>query len=256
MGCPVLCQGDLARTPFYIRSISTSIWSLEELCWFFEHYVPLIDESLVSSAMAEWIERELHLGELASALSRTLRDKENRLEFVQLVMKTAAIPRERRARQRERMVRFQNLPEEDRQRERGDALLRGGKYSAAMKLYQALLDEGVRSSQARAVIREHLGIARMHLFLYDEALADFREAYRLDPGRRSAILCILAIHLTLPGEKAEEAIEEGGFEEACIRDAKDLLMLARREASDPELPQDTDSWISAAIRRYHTITDT
>ena len=46
-----LCQVRTAQTPYYIENISTSIYSLEELCWYFYNNMYLIDETIVNEKL-------------------------------------------------------------------------------------------------------------------------------------------------------------------------------------------------------------
>ena len=38
-----LCGTKYAQTPYYIENISTSIYSIEELCYYFYNNIPLLD---------------------------------------------------------------------------------------------------------------------------------------------------------------------------------------------------------------------
>ena len=44
----ILCQTQKAKIPYYIENISTNVYSLEELCYFFYHNLYLVDESILN----------------------------------------------------------------------------------------------------------------------------------------------------------------------------------------------------------------
>ena len=76
-----LCRTECAVRPFYIESIGRNIYSLEELCYYFSHYVYLIDESVVNVTLCRWIGTELGLVKLQNRLLRAL-ERETYTEFL------------------------------------------------------------------------------------------------------------------------------------------------------------------------------
>ena len=64
-----LCSTKIAERPFYIGSIGTRIYSLEELCFFLYHNLCLIDDNVASMALVEWVREDLGLKNLAKKLS-------------------------------------------------------------------------------------------------------------------------------------------------------------------------------------------
>ena len=49
-GCR-LCQVRLAKNPYYIESISTNIYSIEELCFYLQNNIYLIDQTIVNEKL-------------------------------------------------------------------------------------------------------------------------------------------------------------------------------------------------------------
>ena len=54
----ILCQTKRAETPYYIENISTNIYSLEELCYYFYHNLYLIDRTIINEELCSWIQEE------------------------------------------------------------------------------------------------------------------------------------------------------------------------------------------------------
>ena len=48
MGSYILCQVKRASMPYYIENISTNIYSIEELCYYFYHNIYLLDETILT----------------------------------------------------------------------------------------------------------------------------------------------------------------------------------------------------------------
>ena len=64
----ILCQTKKADKPFFVESINTNIYSLEELCYFLYHNLYLVDSSVINENLCIWISEELDLPRLAAKL--------------------------------------------------------------------------------------------------------------------------------------------------------------------------------------------
>ena len=51
----ILCQTKKADKPFFVESINTNIYSLEELCYFLYHNLYLVDSSVINENLCIWI---------------------------------------------------------------------------------------------------------------------------------------------------------------------------------------------------------
>ena len=170
----ILCQTKRAETPYYIENISTNIYSLEELCYYFYHNLYLIDRTIINEELCSWIQEELALPGLAAKIRpapgkfASVEDilypvfKEiNYLTYEELKVLNSRIRR---------------LDEESpllREKQKGDALIENGMYVHAIQVYQALLEK--RSlEEAREGLTEsiwhNLGCAYSYLFQMEKAL--------------------------------------------------------------------------------------
>ena len=50
------------------RDISTNVYSLEELCYYFYHNLYLVDETILNENLCRWLQEELELPKLAAKL--------------------------------------------------------------------------------------------------------------------------------------------------------------------------------------------
>ena len=75
----ILCQTKKAEIPYYIENISTNVYSLEELCYYFYHNLYLIDETILNENLCRWIQEELELPKLAARL-RMLEERDFSIE--------------------------------------------------------------------------------------------------------------------------------------------------------------------------------
>ena len=47
----ILCQVKRAKLPYYIENISTNIYSIEELCFYFYHNIYLLDSTILNEEL-------------------------------------------------------------------------------------------------------------------------------------------------------------------------------------------------------------
>ena len=84
-----LCLLRQAEKPYYIESIRTAIYSLEELCFYMYNNVCLIDDTIINEKLCDWIRDELHLGKLYRQLYEQLEKKDGAAFFVLPIFREA-----------------------------------------------------------------------------------------------------------------------------------------------------------------------
>ena len=59
MGELILCNHALASLPYYLEAVSLNLYSLEELSYYIEHNLYLLDTDFMCYELCGWVEREL-----------------------------------------------------------------------------------------------------------------------------------------------------------------------------------------------------
>ena len=186
----ILCQTKKAETPYYIENISTNIYSLEELCYYFYHNLYLVDHSILNEGLLTWIQDELNLPKLAAKLRAKLGKFSSIEDFLYPVFKEINYLTYEELKGLN--SRIQKLDKESplvREKEKGDALAENGMYVHAIRAYQDLLKrenlEEVREG-FRENVYHNLGCAYSYLFQMEKALECFLKAYE-EHHSRSAL---------------------------------------------------------------------
>ena len=87
MSSYILCQVKRASMPYYIENISTNIYSIEELCYYFYHNIYLLDETILNEHLCDWLRKELGLEKLYKRLYKVLEEGLGTSEFILAVFK-------------------------------------------------------------------------------------------------------------------------------------------------------------------------
>ena len=82
-----LCQVKKARHPYFIESISTNIFTIEELCFYLEKNIYLLDQTIINEKLLDWIRDELGLVRLYRKLYEQLENEETIGNFILPIFK-------------------------------------------------------------------------------------------------------------------------------------------------------------------------
>lgn len=137
----ILCQVKRAKLPYYIENISTNIYSIEELCFYFYHNIYLLDSTILNEELCFWIRDQLGLKKLAENLYKHLDDDEMKVgDFILPVFKEINyLSLEEFRRLNQQIQQLAKEPKVLRQKRKGDYLMEHGKYVNAIKVYQRAL---------------------------------------------------------------------------------------------------------------------
>ncbi len=188
MGSIILCHSVIAKTPFEITRIHKKIYTIEELCYYITHNLYLVDNTVINEQLCTWIEGELELRELSYQLRNILLDHIGKEEFIMTLMKESKIYIQSELNHlQDVLARLKDLPDVERQKNKGDNLLKNGETEEAILVYQSILrglrDENLEESFYGKVYA-CMGAAYGRMFLYKESMAMYDKAFQIcnDPA--------------------------------------------------------------------------
>lgn len=177
----ILCQVPRAKVPYYIENISTNIYSIEELCYYFHHNLCLIDNTVMNDGLSAWVRDGLGLTGLCQKLQSACEKEESGIrDFIYPVFKEINYLSYEELKEFDaRISVLEAEPAPQRLKMKGDSLVENGMYVNALKVYQELL-RTVEGQEEKAAflgsIHHNMGCAYSYLFQKEEALECFRLA--------------------------------------------------------------------------------
>ena len=253
-----LCIGREAARPYYIECIGTSIGTIEELCFFFYEYMPLIDASVMNEALTRWVAAELQLEETAGQMEEALRNRMDCAGFVLPVFEAAGwLDNKEMAAYKMRLDRFFAESPAVRLKMKGDALVRCGRMNAASAIYRQIIDESAHLKLAKeflASVWYNKGVAEIKMLLYAEALSSFKTAVRLCEKPLYVRSVLLVLGLSKPRDKYVEEAAAFNPDPEVSKEAESLLQFVRGDAGNIRLPKDPDAFIRESVEAYHVAT--
>lgn len=255
MGTYILCRRQPAGSPFYINCVHLNIYSLEELCYFLSSNLALAEETVSDKKLPEWLEKECGLegavrefeksgeaegsvgGRLMWIFSKSHYFNENELRS--LKTKTAALD---------------TTPPAQRQKSKGDALVKYGKYKRGIACYERILEmDGIdgETDRFRSSVYYNIGVAYEKMFQSGKALDFFYKALQCSKTPENLSAYLYAAYFD--GGKAELTAQA---KKLGIKDSVIISHLDRAEAVKPyDRPADKDKAIDEWIRAYHISVD-
>lgn len=240
----ILCQVKRAKLPYYIENISTNIYSIEELCFYFYHNIYLLDSTILNEELCFWIRDQLGLKKLADNLYKHLDDDDMKVgDFILPVFKEINyLSLEEFRKLNQQIQQLAKEPEVLRQKRKGDYLMEHGKYVNAIKVYQKALRQETEDEAAVTDTRKPETVAAEKAETVQEAETTeaSTETKTEEAAETESPVAITIDMVEDPEERAEtENVEESEKpeEDTSETDATSLQEEKQEEvAVDPELP--------------------
>ncbi len=189
-----LCVGNYAGTPFYVKFLDVSLYSMEELCYYFMDKVYLLDDSIVDPELVNWIRKECGLPELAEELEVYVRKRVSAATFVSTILERVGMYDENTIRKIERILKEQSsLTMIERYKRQAEYFYRQGRFRQAFVIYSELLEYiPERDNVGRALMYYNMASIYAMDFAYVQAADYYYESHLLYPDKKTRLAYILA----------------------------------------------------------------
>ena len=254
----ILCQTKKADKPFFVESINTNIYSLEELCYFLYHNLYLVDSSVINENLCTWISEELDLPRLAAKLRPHLGKFASAEDVLYPVFKEINYLTYDELKALN--VKLAKLDQEApllRKKRKGDALVANKMYVSAIKVYQQLLKkeglEQIRPGLTMSVWH-NLGCAYSYLFQMEKAMECFYHAWEKTQSPKELKAYMLSYRSIRSGAEYEKELVRLDVTDEIKEDIQNAL---KQFAAVPEPAleeKDVDSTLAKLTAGYHRST--
>lgn len=230
MGELILCNQMLAAIPYYLEDASLNVYSLEELSYYIENNLYLLEADFINDELCSWVDKQLKLHETAVRLREIYRKSGTLSEFVECLLKQFGY---HNAEQISHMVAalkdMENKPESECIKMRADRFVENKRYINAIYEYRKLLDGKQEQNQIFiGNVWHNLGCAYAGLFLFQESVKCFKRAYELNGNQKSACECLYAYRCMHDEKGFYEAATLFGIDEQALSEIENTLTEASR----------------------------
>lgn len=187
MGRIVRCISEKAVHPMYVAVAGIHLYSLEELSYFLQNFLYLIDEEFFNSELLRFLKDELKRPDLAElVMARLSRIKPVALAG-ELALSAGGMSEKEQIQLRKRIEEYLKMSDSGRKKLQADALFARGAYEQAEILYEGLLQQWKYGKAGTGKLNESdagkayyaLGKIRMSAFEWKSAGDALVHAYEL-----------------------------------------------------------------------------
>lgn len=207
-----LCRAKAAEHPFYIESIDANIYTIEELCFYFQENISLLDESILNTKLCDWLAEELGMSKLAFQIKEKLPEAESIAELVLPVFREIAYLNAAEYRSiQEQITRLEVQPKDIRRKIKADSLVEYGMFSGAITIYRQILgqkSQGKLGLQFYATVLNNMAGAYGRMFLFEEAANCLWQSYELVRSNAVYRSYLALLPLYLNEEDCKKRLEE------------------------------------------------
>lgn len=237
MGELLLCNEAIAAMPYYMEGVSVNIYSIEELCYYILQNTYLIEHDFMNEELCTWLEKEQNCVKLSMRLRELMNTNGKLSEFVLEILKECAYCTQTEMNDICTVIcEMEDKSDFECSKIRADRLMEKEKYLSSIYEYRRLLDlEEIGEEDAVVVgnIWHNLGTAYARMFLFEEAIECYSNAYKKNQN--------------------EESLKEQLFAYRCLHDEGGFIRVAREHQMDESAIQAIRSELSTVSRNEETL---
>ena len=238
MGEILICNEPIAALPYYIEGISWNVYSLEELCYYIENNTYLLDKDFMTEELCTWIGKEVKNLRLAEKLRDIMRMDGRLSEFVLALLVDCGYCPKDTIREVVRIVReMEEKSDFECNKVRADRLMEKEKYLSSIYEYKTLLESNEAGEQKKELIGNiwhNLGTAYARLFLFQEAVHCYENAYSLNDNPDSLRECLMAYRCLRDEDGFAETAQKYQVSDEVIQGIRNEISIASRSPETEE----------------------
>lgn len=188
MGRIWLCEEETAKHPFLLEEEGRRLYSFEELCYYLYQNTGVLEESFFNEKLCQWLEEEIGLLALASSLRQGIEQERSGCWCMEQILQAGGYYSSGEL--EHALLTAKHMEDKtplDREKLRGDRLLKAGKYRDAVSEYRkAIADAGQEGGDGITIGRiwHNMGTAYARQMLFAQAAECYAMAY--ETGKEEA----------------------------------------------------------------------
>lgn len=238
MGKLIICNGRQAEKPFYFKLTDTSVYSIEELCYYLYHNIEVISEDLFDGVLVNWIREDLELGERADKLLELLESQAGLKDYVVCILCSADYYSEAEIKQLIHIMdELGKLTPIDKKKKKADNYIKYRQFTEAATEYENILN----SQEAAALdniqygnLVHNLALAQINTIGLAAAADSFKEAYDRNQNKESLRQYIYTLIMIKQEERLKKEVINYGISQDLLEEIQSELQLYYAEAETSE----------------------
>ncbi|HHU72886.1 MAG TPA: hypothetical protein GXZ21_12775 [Clostridiales bacterium] len=234
MGNLILCSGERTSRPYVFPSSNFRIYSIEELCYYLYNHVYLIEESLITDSLIDWIGTELKLTERSQKLKNMKEQGADIKTIVTCILCSCDYYNEGEIKDILKVLdTIIGMPLVKRNIIRATEFLKNKKYLESLRAYELILSsEGATdlTSEEYGSILHNMGVALVNTKGLSSASELFLRAY--ERNQREESLKQYLYTIKLKGEDIDKELEQLQLDDSLKKEIDNNIEIIFEEANE------------------------
>lgn len=204
MGNFLLCNIKRAKTPYPIPALGIGIYSAEELCYFMNHYLYILEEDFICDELMDFLQNELGLAAMVNKIQRLVDGRSDMYQIIYMLEQDIHYYGEGELQDlKRRLDLLKQLSAVERAKLRADFYLENGRPVTALHLYSRILsgEYGEKlDRELKSRVLHNAGVAYARMFEWQKAMECMVQSCHWGPTEETLKAMY---HLTLLDKFAE-----------------------------------------------------
>ncbi len=212
MGELIFCSFKSAARPYYLESAKQNIYSIEELCYFLQDNIYLLDENIMTAEFCDWVEVELGAAELSEKLRSLIARQGSFPEFcMHIITDSGYFSKNEMQFLGMKLQKMDHQSNYENRKIKADLYMEKEKYLEAIAEYRNLLLSATDSPSDIRVsgdIWHNMGTAYAKMFCFERAVSCYEKAYELSHRLDSIKAAAQAVCFLDDGERVQRFLQQ------------------------------------------------
>ncbi len=197
MGKIWLCEEKIAEHPFFLEEAGVDLYSFEELCYYLYENTGTLEESFFNEKLCLWLEQEIGQIELCARLRRGIDQEKSGCWCMEQILQAGGFYNSKELEDALKTAKhMENKEPLDREKLRGDRLLKAEKYKDAVMEYKKAIAGAKQEAEDEKTIGNiwhNMGTAYARQMLFEQAAECYEKAYDIGQNEESKNSYLLAL---------------------------------------------------------------
>ncbi len=192
-----LCEQKIAEHPLFLEEAGADLYSFEELCYYLYQNTGTLEESFFNEKLCQWLEEEIGQLDLSACLRQGIAQERSGCWCMEQILLAGGFYHSKELEDALKTAKhMENKGPLDREKLRGDRLLKAEKYKDAVIEYRKAIAQAKQESENEKIIGaiwHNMGTSYARQMLFEQAAECYETAYAIGQREESKAAYLLAL---------------------------------------------------------------
>jgi tetratricopeptide (TPR) repeat protein len=215
-----------------VKEAGINLYSMEELCYFLNNNIYMIDNDFFNGDLIDFIENGLELADVSKKLKDQIYRQESFISMIKTVFDGCYYYSESEKEEiLKNLEKWEDKSPVQRMKSRADMMAETGKFNTAIELYKKIIKKStaIKDKNTAACATNNIGVIYMKQFLFKDASECFKRAYELQKEDEYMDNIICTAILMKDGKELEDIKAQYQITDDTVSRYEKAIELAEKE---------------------------